>query len=98
MPVPKSKWSGRLCRSETTWDHRRHSPNSAIVVLLHEYGRFLGAYIMDICCHGTNIVICDAWLYEGVFYHTPGGNSSLMNNYGSPISLPIISFYSILGP
>jgi hypothetical protein len=33
------------------------SRNSAILVLLHEYGRFLGAYIMGILCHGTNIVI-----------------------------------------
>jgi hypothetical protein len=33
------------------------SQNSAIVVLLHEYGRFLGAYIMGISCHGINIVI-----------------------------------------
>jgi hypothetical protein len=31
--------------------------NSAILVLLHEYGRFLGACIMDICYYGTNIVI-----------------------------------------
>jgi hypothetical protein len=31
--------------------------NSAILVLLHEYGRFLGAYIMGICYYGTNIVI-----------------------------------------
>jgi hypothetical protein len=30
---------------------------SAILVLLHEYGRYLGAYIMGILCHGTNIVI-----------------------------------------
>jgi hypothetical protein len=33
------------------------SQNSAMLVLLHEYGRFLGAYIVDICRHGTNIVI-----------------------------------------
>jgi hypothetical protein len=31
--------------------------NSAMVVLLHEYGRFLGAYIMRILCNCTNIVI-----------------------------------------
>jgi hypothetical protein len=31
--------------------------NSATLVLLHEYGRFLGAYIMGICYYGTNIVI-----------------------------------------
>jgi hypothetical protein len=31
--------------------------NSAILVLLHEYGRFLGAYIMGIWYHSTNIVI-----------------------------------------
>jgi hypothetical protein len=30
---------------------------SAILVLLHEYGQFLGAYIMGICYYGTNIVI-----------------------------------------
>jgi hypothetical protein len=33
------------------------SQNSFILVLLHEYGRFLCAYIMCILCHGTNIVI-----------------------------------------
>jgi hypothetical protein len=33
------------------------SQNSAILVLPHEYGRFLGAYIMGIWCHGTTIVI-----------------------------------------
>jgi hypothetical protein len=33
------------------------SQNSAILVLLHEYGRFLGAYIMGILYYGTNIVI-----------------------------------------
>jgi hypothetical protein len=31
--------------------------NSAILVLLHEYGRILGAYIMGIWYYGTNIVI-----------------------------------------
>jgi hypothetical protein len=31
--------------------------NSAILVLLHEYGRILGAYIMGIWHNGTNIVI-----------------------------------------
>jgi hypothetical protein len=31
--------------------------NSAILVLLHEYGRFLGACIMGILCYGTNTVI-----------------------------------------
>jgi hypothetical protein len=31
--------------------------NSAILVLLHEYGRFLGACIMGIRCHGTNVVL-----------------------------------------
>jgi hypothetical protein len=31
--------------------------NSATLVLLHEYGRFLGAYIMGILYYGTNIVI-----------------------------------------
>jgi hypothetical protein len=31
--------------------------NSDIVVLLHEYGWFLGAYIMGILYYGTNIVI-----------------------------------------
>jgi hypothetical protein len=31
--------------------------NIAILVLLHEYGRVLGAYIMGICFYGTNIVI-----------------------------------------
>jgi hypothetical protein len=24
MSVPKNRWPGRLCRRETTWDHRRH--------------------------------------------------------------------------
>jgi hypothetical protein len=33
------------------------SQNSAILILLHEYGRFLGAYIMGILYYGTNIVI-----------------------------------------
>jgi hypothetical protein len=33
------------------------SKNSAILVLLHDYGRFLGAYIMGIWCYGTNIGI-----------------------------------------
>jgi hypothetical protein len=31
--------------------------NSAILVLLREYGQFLGACIIGICCYGTNIVI-----------------------------------------
>jgi hypothetical protein len=31
--------------------------NSAVLVLLHEYGRFLGAFIMGICYYGTDIVI-----------------------------------------
>jgi hypothetical protein len=31
--------------------------NSATLVLLHEYGRFLGANIMGIWYYGTNIVI-----------------------------------------
>jgi hypothetical protein len=31
--------------------------NSVILVLLHEYGRVLGAYIMGVLYHGTNIVI-----------------------------------------
>jgi hypothetical protein len=31
--------------------------NSAILVLLHEYGRFLGACIIGIRYYGTNIVI-----------------------------------------
>jgi hypothetical protein len=31
--------------------------NSAILVLMHEYGRFLGACIMDIWYYGTNILI-----------------------------------------
>jgi hypothetical protein len=35
--------------------------------------------------------IFDAWICEGVIYHTPGGISSLMTNYGSPIS-PLIRF------
>jgi hypothetical protein len=30
---------------------------SAMLVLLHEYRRFLGAYIMGILYYGTNIVI-----------------------------------------
>jgi hypothetical protein len=34
------------------------SQKSAMLVLLHEYGRCLGAYIMGILCHGTNIVLC----------------------------------------
>jgi hypothetical protein len=33
------------------------SQNSAILVLMHEYGRFLGAYVMGIRCYDTNIVI-----------------------------------------
>jgi hypothetical protein len=33
------------------------SQNSAILVLLHDYGQFWGAYIMGIWCHDTNIVI-----------------------------------------
>jgi hypothetical protein len=31
--------------------------NSAILVLLHEYGQILGAHIMGIWYHGTKIVI-----------------------------------------
>jgi hypothetical protein len=31
--------------------------NSAILVLLHEYDRFLGACVMGILYYGTNIVI-----------------------------------------
>jgi hypothetical protein len=33
------------------------SQNSAMLVLLHEYGRFLGSYIMVVSCHGTKIVM-----------------------------------------
>jgi hypothetical protein len=57
MSVPKSKWSGRLCRCETTRDHRRHYPNKCNLVLLHEYGMFLGACIMVISLYGTDTVI-----------------------------------------
>jgi hypothetical protein len=32
------------------------SQTSAILVLLPEFGLFLGAYIMGILCYGTNIV------------------------------------------
>jgi hypothetical protein len=68
--------------------------NSAILVLLHEYGRILDAYIMGKLYYGTNIVIYfDAWLCEGVIYHTPGGISLPMTTYGSPISPLIISLY-----
>jgi hypothetical protein len=35
--------------------------------------------------------IFDAWLCEGVIYHTPEGISSLMTTYGSPIS-PLIRY------
>jgi hypothetical protein len=37
--------------------------------------------------------IFDAWLCEGVIYHTPGGISSLMTTYGSTISPLIRSLY-----
>jgi hypothetical protein len=40
-----------------------------------------------------NCDICDAWLCEGVVYHTPGGISSLITTYGSPISPLIRSLY-----
>jgi hypothetical protein len=26
MSVPKNRWTGRVCRRETTWDHRRPLP------------------------------------------------------------------------
>jgi hypothetical protein len=64
--------------------------NSAIIVLLHEYGRFCGCMY-----HGHMILwhkhcdICDVWLYEGVIYHTSDGIPSLMTTYGSHIS-PLI--------
>jgi hypothetical protein len=50
------------------------SQNSAILVLLQEYGRFY-----------KHRDICDVWLCEGVIYHTPGGIFSLMTTYDSPI-------------
>jgi hypothetical protein len=37
--------------------------------------------------------IFDAWLSEGVIYHTPGGISSLLTTYDSPISPLIRSLY-----
>jgi hypothetical protein len=48
MSVPKSKCTGCMCRRETTWTTEVLSQNIAILVLMHEYGRFLGAYIMGI--------------------------------------------------
>jgi hypothetical protein len=42
--------------------------------------------------------IYDAWLCEGVVYHTPDEISSLMTTYGSPISPFIKSLYLFLGP
>jgi hypothetical protein len=38
--------------------------------------------------------ICDVWLCEAVIYHTPGGISSLMTTYDSPIFSHKISFIS----
>jgi hypothetical protein len=45
-----------------------------------------------------HIDICDVWLCEGVMYHTPGGISSLMITYDSPISPHKISFISFEDP
>jgi hypothetical protein len=67
--------------------------NSAILVLLHEYGRIWGAYIMGILYYDRHCDIFDAWHCEGVIYHTPHGISSLMTTYGSPISPLIRSLY-----
>jgi hypothetical protein len=67
--------------------------NSSILVLLHEYGQFLGACIIGMMLWHKHCDICDAWLCEGVIYHTPSGISSRMTTYGSPISPLIRSLY-----
>jgi hypothetical protein len=73
------------------------SQKSAIIVLLQEYGHFFGIHHGHMMSWHKHIDKCDAWLCEGVIYHTPGGISSLMTTYGPHISLPIRSVYSILG-
>jgi hypothetical protein len=42
--------------------------------------------------------ICDAWLCEGVIYHTSDGIPSLMTNYGSPIFSTYKTSLPFLGP
>jgi hypothetical protein len=94
MPVPKNIWPGSLCRRDTTWDHRRHLPK-------HCYSSTPSWVWPDFGCiyHGHMILwhkycdIFDAWLCEGVIYHTPGGISSLMTTYGSTIYPLIRSIY-----
>jgi hypothetical protein len=64
--------------------------NSAILVLLHDYGRFFGCmYHGHMMLWHTHCDIYDVWICEGVIYHTSDGTSSLMTTYGSPIS-PLI--------
>jgi hypothetical protein len=94
MSAPKNRWPGRLCRGETTWDHRRHQPKQFYVSNPACVWPVFG------CIHHGHMIlwhkncdICDACICEGVIYHTPGRISSLMTTYGSPISRLIISLY-----
>jgi hypothetical protein len=50
------------------------------------------SWAYDIMAH--NCDLCDAWLCEGVIYHTSHGIPSLMTTYGSPI----FSTYKLLCP
>jgi hypothetical protein len=77
------------------------SQNSAILVLLHEYDRFLGAYIMGIWWHGTDIVIhvmngsVRVWfitLLAGFPHLWP-----LMTQLFSPYKIPLFHFRKVIG-
>jgi hypothetical protein len=92
--VPKNRWPGRLCRRETTWDHRRPLPKQCYVSTTACVWPVFG------CMHHGHMMvwhnhcdICDAWICEGVIYHTPRGISSFMTTYGSPISSLIRYLY-----
>jgi hypothetical protein len=85
MFVPKNKWSGRLCRCETTWDHRRTLPKQCYFSTPARVWPVFGCiYHGHMILWHTHCHIFDAWLCEGVIYHTSDGISSLMTTYGSP--------------
>jgi hypothetical protein len=74
MYVPNNRWPGRLCRRETTWVHRRPLPKQCY---FSTHARVW--LVLRYMHHGHMILwhtyfdIFDAWLCEGVIYHTPGG-------------------------
>jgi hypothetical protein len=73
------------------------SQNSAILVLLHKYGRFFGCiYHGHMISWHKHSDICDVWLCEGVIYHTPGEIPSLMIHLFLPIRLPYFHFRTVI--